>query len=51
MIVGHQKGRGTKENIKRNFGQPRPEGFRKAQRLMEHATRFGFPILTFIDTP
>src|SRR5256885_5570013 len=50
MIVGHQKGRGTKENIKRNFGQPRPEGFRKARRLMELAARLGLPILTFIDT-
>lgn len=50
MIVGHQKGRGTKENIKRNFGQPRPEGFRKARRLMETAARFGLPIFTFIDT-
>jgi acetyl-CoA carboxylase carboxyl transferase subunit alpha len=50
MIVGHQKGRGTKENIKRNFGQPRPEGYRKARRLMELAARLGLPILTFIDT-
>jgi acetyl-CoA carboxylase carboxyl transferase subunit alpha len=50
MIVGHQKGRGTKENIKRNFGQPRPEGFRKARRLMELAARLSLPILTFIDT-
>jgi acetyl-CoA carboxylase carboxyl transferase subunit alpha len=50
MIIGHQKGRGTKENIKRNFGQPRPEGYRKARRLMELAARLGLPILTFIDT-
>jgi acetyl-CoA carboxylase carboxyl transferase subunit alpha len=50
MIVGHQKGRGTKENIKRNFGQPRPEGFRKARRLMELAARLSLPILSFIDT-
>jgi acetyl-CoA carboxylase carboxyl transferase subunit alpha len=50
MVVGHQKGRGTKENIRRNFGQPRPEGFRKARRLMETAARLGMPILTFIDT-
>ncbi|HUP27188.1 MAG TPA: acetyl-CoA carboxylase carboxyltransferase subunit alpha [Chloroflexia bacterium] len=51
MIIGQQKGRSTKENIARNFGMPQPEGYRKAQRLMEHAARFGFPILTFIDTP
>lgn len=51
MVMGHQKGRSTKENIARNFGMPQPEGYRKAQRLMEHAARFGFPILTFIDTP
>ena len=51
MVIGHQKGRSTKENIARNFGMPQPEGYRKAQRLMEHAARFGFPILTFIDTP
>ncbi len=51
MVIGHQKGRSTKENIARNFAQAHPEGFRKAQRLMEHAARFGFPILTFIDTP
>jgi acetyl-CoA carboxylase carboxyl transferase subunit alpha len=50
MVIGHQKGRGTKENIKRNFGQPRPEGFRKARRLMELAARLGLPILTLIDT-
>lgn len=49
-IVGHQKGRGTKERIVRNFGQPRPEGYRKALRLMRLAERFGLPVLTFIDT-
>jgi acetyl-CoA carboxylase carboxyl transferase subunit alpha len=51
MILGHQKGRGTKENMRRNFGMPRPEGYRKALRLMETASRLGLPILTFIDTP
>ena len=51
MVIGHQKGRGTKSKVKRNFGMPRPEGYRKAQRLMETAARFGIPILTFIDTP
>jgi acetyl-CoA carboxylase carboxyl transferase subunit alpha len=51
MILGHQKGRGTKENLKRNFGMPRPEGYRKARRLMELAARLGLPILSFIDTP
>ena len=51
MIIGHQKGRSTKENIARHFGMAEPEGYRKAERLMEHAARFGFPILTFIDTP
>jgi len=51
MVIGQQKGRSTKENVTRNFGMPQPEGYRKAQRLMEHAARFGFPILTFIDTP
>jgi acetyl-CoA carboxylase carboxyl transferase subunit alpha len=51
MVLGHQKGRGTKENLKRNFGMPRPEGYRKARRLMEMAARFRRPILTFIDTP
>lgn len=50
-IVGHQKGRGTKENMKRNFGMPHPEGYRKAVRAYELADRFGLPILTFIDTP
>jgi acetyl-CoA carboxylase carboxyl transferase subunit alpha len=51
MILGHQKGRGTKENMRRNFGMTRPEGYRKALRLMETAARLGLPILTFIDTP
>jgi acetyl-CoA carboxylase carboxyl transferase subunit alpha len=51
MIIGHQKGRDTKSKIKRNFGMPRPEGYRKALRLMKLAERFGLPILTFIDTP
>ena len=50
-IVGHQKGRGTKERIRRNFGQPRPEGYRKALRVMQLAAKFGRPIFTFIDTP
>ncbi|MGL4753804.1 MAG: acetyl-CoA carboxylase carboxyl transferase subunit alpha [Aeromonadaceae bacterium] len=51
MIIGHQKGRDTQEKIKRNFGMPRPEGYRKALRLMEMAERFKLPIITFIDTP
>jgi acetyl-CoA carboxylase carboxyl transferase subunit alpha len=51
IVVGHQKGRGTKENMKRNFGMPHPEGYRKAIRMYELADRFGLPILTFIDTP
>jgi acetyl-CoA carboxylase carboxyl transferase subunit alpha len=51
MIIGHQKGRDTKEKIKRNFGMPRPEGYRKALRLMKMAERFKMPVLTFIDTP
>ena len=51
MVIGHQKGRNTKENIKRNFGMARPDGYRKALRLMELANRYGMPILTFIDTP
>ena len=50
-IVGHQKGRSTKENVKRNFGMPNPEGYRKAIRVFELAERFRMPILTFIDTP
>lgn len=51
MIIGHQKGRGTKERIFRNFGQPHPEGYRKTLRLMKLAERFRRPVLTFIDTP
>jgi acetyl-CoA carboxylase carboxyl transferase subunit alpha len=51
MIIGHQKGRDVKEKVRRNFGMPRPEGYRKACRLMEMAERFKMPILTFIDTP
>lgn len=51
MIIGHQKGRDVKEKVKRNFGMPRPEGYRKACRLMEMAERFKMPIMTFIDTP
>jgi acetyl-CoA carboxylase carboxyl transferase subunit alpha len=51
VVIGHQKGRKTKENIRRNFGMARPDGYRKALRLMELANRFGRPILTFIDTP
>ena len=51
MIIGHQKGRDTKEKILRNFGMPRPEGYRKAMRLMHLAEKFGIPLLTFVDTP
>ncbi|WP_417684350.1 acetyl-CoA carboxylase carboxyl transferase subunit alpha [Pseudidiomarina gelatinasegens] len=51
MVIGHQKGRETKEKIRRNFGMPKPEGYRKAMRLMEMAERFKMPIITFIDTP
>ncbi|TVP80563.1 acetyl-CoA carboxylase carboxyltransferase subunit alpha [Thioalkalivibrio sp.] len=51
MVIGHQKGRLTKEKVQRNFGMPRPEGYRKALRLMEMAERFRLPVLTFIDTP
>ena len=50
-VIGHQKGRNTKENLKRNFGMPRPEGYRKALRIMEMAEKFQLPIVTFIDTP
>jgi len=50
-IIGHQKGRDTKEKVRRNFGMPRPEGYRKAVRMMEMAEKFGRPLLTFIDTP
>jgi acetyl-CoA carboxylase carboxyl transferase subunit alpha len=51
MVIGHQKGRTTSEKVKRNFGMPRPEGYRKALRLMQMAERFNMPIITFIDTP
>lgn len=51
MVIGHQKGRDTKEKIYRNFGMPRPEGYRKAQRLMKQAEKFNLPLFTFIDTP
>jgi acetyl-CoA carboxylase carboxyl transferase subunit alpha len=51
MVIGHQKGREVKEKVRRNFGMPRPEGYRKALRLMEMAERFSMPVLTFIDTP
>jgi acetyl-CoA carboxylase carboxyl transferase subunit alpha len=51
VIIGHQKGRGTKERILRNFGQPHPEGYRKALRLMEFAEKFRRPVITMIDTP
>ncbi|MDD9154874.1 acetyl-CoA carboxylase carboxyl transferase subunit alpha [Aliivibrio sp. S4TY2] len=50
MVIGHQKGRGTKEKVIRNFGMPKPEGYRKAKRLMQMAERFKMPIITFIDT-
>ncbi len=51
MVIGHQKGRDTKEKIHRNFGMPRPEGYRKALRLMRLAAKFGLPLFTFVDTP
>ena len=51
MVVGHQKGRNMKENLRRNFGMPHPEGYRKALRLMRLAEKFGRPVVTFIDTP
>jgi acetyl-CoA carboxylase carboxyl transferase subunit alpha len=51
MVIGHQKGRDTKEKILRNFGMPRPEGYRKAMRLMRLAEKFGVPVITFVDTP
>ena len=51
MVIGHQKGRDTKEKIRRNFGMPRPEGYRKALRLMQTAEKFSLPIMTFVDTP
>ena len=51
VVIGHQKGRGAKDNVRRNFGMPHPEGYRKALRLYEMADRFGLPVLTLIDTP
>jgi acetyl-CoA carboxylase carboxyl transferase subunit alpha len=51
MVIGHQKGRDTRENVERNFGMPHPEGYRKAERLMLQAQHFGMPVVTFIDTP
>jgi len=51
MVIGHQKGRDTKERVRRNYGMPKPEGYRKALRLMHLADRFGLPLITFIDTP
>jgi acetyl-CoA carboxylase carboxyl transferase subunit alpha len=51
MFIGHQKGRDTKERVRRNYGMPKPEGYRKAQRLMRMAEKFGMPVVTFIDTP
>jgi acetyl-CoA carboxylase carboxyl transferase subunit alpha len=51
MVVGHQKGRDSRENVKRNWGMPKPEGYRKALRLFHHAEKFGFPLICFIDTP
>ncbi|MBC7362344.1 MAG: acetyl-CoA carboxylase carboxyltransferase subunit alpha [Candidatus Aminicenantes bacterium] len=50
-VIGHQKGRTTKARIERNFGQPNPEGYRKALRIMQMAEKFGFPVITFVDTP
>ncbi|MCB1707064.1 MAG: acetyl-CoA carboxylase carboxyl transferase subunit alpha, partial [Halioglobus sp.] len=51
MVIGHQKGRDTKERVRRNYGMPKPEGYRKALRLMRLAERFSLPLITFIDTP
>jgi len=51
MIVGHQKGRDTRENMKRNFGMPKPDGYRKALRLFHHAEKFALPVICLIDTP
>ena len=51
MVIGHQKGRDTKERVRRNYGMPKPEGYRKAQRLMLLAEKFSLPVVTFIDTP
>jgi acetyl-CoA carboxylase carboxyl transferase subunit alpha len=50
LVIGHQKGKDTRENITRNFGMAKPEGYRKAERLMRHAEKFGIPVVTFIDT-
>ena len=51
MLIGHQKGRNTKSRVRRNYGMPKPEGYRKALRLMQMAERFSIPIITLIDTP
>ncbi len=51
MVIGHQKGNDTRENMRRNFGMPHPAGYRKAQRLMRHAEKFGLPVICFVDTP
>jgi acetyl-CoA carboxylase carboxyl transferase subunit alpha len=51
MVIGHQKGRDTKDKLYRNFGMPKPEGYRKALRLMRLAEKFGIPVMTFVDTP
>ena len=51
MVIGHQKGRDTKERVRRNYGMPKPEGYRKALRLMQLAEKFALPLITFIDTP
>jgi len=51
MVIGHQRGRDTKENLKRNFGMPQPEGYRKGLRLMHYAAKFGMPIIALVDTP
>src|SRR5918994_1609072 len=51
LVLGHQKGANTRDNLARNFGMPRPEGYRKARRLVAHAEKFALPIITFIDTP
>jgi acetyl-CoA carboxylase carboxyl transferase subunit alpha len=51
LVVGHQKGKDTKESVRRNWGMPHPEGYRKSLRLMQQAEKFGFPLITFVDTP
>lgn len=51
VVIGHQKGRDTRENVRRNFGMPHPEGYRKAVRLMRHAEKFSLPLICFVDTP